>query len=169
MFHTRRFSVCCDHFLEACWQPPRTKYPAEGWNMVQTWRFSVCCDHFWKPADNLQQPNILLKAKILSKRKDLVFAVTTFGSLLTISKNQISCRMPKLIQTWRFSVCCYHFWKPADNLQKPNILPKTKIWSKGEDLVFAVTTFGRLLTTSKNQISCRRRKWNQQISCRRLT
>ena len=35
------------------------------------------------------------KAKICSKREDLVFAVTTFGSLLTISKNQISCGRPK--------------------------------------------------------------------------
>ena len=103
------------------------------------------------------------KAKICSKREDLGFAVITFGSLLIISKNQISCRRPKSIQTWRFSVCCYHFWKPADNLQKPNILPKTKIWSKGEDLVFAVATFGSLLTISKNQISCRRRKYGPNM------
>ena len=44
------------------------------------------------------------------------------------------------------------FWKPADNLQEPNILPKAEVWSKREDLVFAVTTFGNLLTTFNNQI-----------------
>ena len=81
--------------LEACWQSPKTKYPAEGQNMIQTWRFSVCCDHFWKTADKLQKPNILPKTKIWSKDEDLVFAVITFGSLLTTSKNQISCRRPK--------------------------------------------------------------------------
>jgi len=43
--------------------------------------------------------------------------------------------------------------------QNPDILPKPKICSKHENLPFAVITFGRLLATSKNQISCRKPKY----------
>jgi len=122
--------------------------------MLQTWEFAVCCDHFWKAASNLQKPDILPKPKICSKHENLPFAVTTFGRLLATPKTRYPAKAQNMLQTWEFAFYCDYFWKAASNLQKPDILPNAEIWPKHENLPVAVTTFGSLLTTSKNQISC---------------
>ena len=48
---------------------------------------------------------------IHSIKKEIYFAMTTFERLLAPSKNQISCRHQKIIQTREFALCYDQFWK----------------------------------------------------------
>ena len=69
----------------------------------------------------------------------LVSVVTTFGRLLATSRNQKFWSKPKYVPHFNMLFCC--LWKTADNFQKPNFLPKAKIWSKCQDFIFCRAHF----------------------------